>query len=118
MGWAVGRNAEGRWVGYGVPAVCDSPGCNAPIDGGDHGCGRFFCHEHARHLRGWVSVCTRCANYRTPYPPKPDTAEWLRHILAEPSWAQWRRECRDEYEAALAALFLGETTQRQRTETP
>lgn len=70
---------------------------------------RFFCSEHLRRWRRDSQVCTRCANYRDPYPAKPDTAEWLRHILSDPSWAEWRTKCRAEYEAALAALFLNET---------
>ena len=37
MGWSLGY--DGRWkrdIGYGVPAVCDFPGCNEEID---RGCG-------------------------------------------------------------------------------
>lgn len=56
MGWAVGQD-RGRWVGYGVPSICDMPECGTKIDrglsyicggeprGGDHGCGLFFCSE-------------------------------------------------------------------------
>lgn len=58
MGWAFGKNAEGRDVGYGVEAICDEPGCEEKIDrgisyvcggmhdGGDHGCGKYFCGKH------------------------------------------------------------------------
>jgi hypothetical protein len=58
MGWAHGINNEGREVGYGVSATCDEEGCNERIDrgiayvcggmhdGGNHGCGRYFCGEH------------------------------------------------------------------------
>jgi len=58
MGWAYGVNQEGREVGYGVGATCDTAGCDAEIDrglayvcggmhdGDEHGCGRYFCGEH------------------------------------------------------------------------
>jgi histidinol phosphatase-like PHP family hydrolase len=58
MGWAYGQNADGRDIGYGVEATCDQDGCNAEIDrgldyvcgsmhdGGEFGCGKYFCHEH------------------------------------------------------------------------
>lgn len=58
MGWAYGRNGEGREIGYGVEAQCDEPGCDAQIDrglayvcgamhdGGEYGCGRYFCASH------------------------------------------------------------------------
>jgi hypothetical protein len=58
MGWGHGTNAEGREVGYNVAATCDQPGCSAAIDrglayvcggmhdGGEHGCGKYFCEEH------------------------------------------------------------------------
>lgn len=57
MGWAIGY-LNGRDVGYGVPALCDQPGCKKKIDrglgyicgqdigGGEHGCGLFFCEDH------------------------------------------------------------------------
>jgi hypothetical protein len=60
MGWAVGWDSEWqRDVGYGVPSICDQPGCDAKIDrglayvcggdpfGGEHGCGLYFCSEVA-----------------------------------------------------------------------
>ncbi len=58
MGWATGTNAEGRDIGYGIQATCDRPGCDTEIDrgiyfacgdmhdGGDHGCGKYFCDGH------------------------------------------------------------------------
>ena len=59
MGWSVGYDSKWeRDIGYGVPAICDHPGCNKEIDrglgyvcggepyGGEHGCGLFFCGEH------------------------------------------------------------------------
>lgn len=58
MGWSYGTNAKGREVGYGVRATCDEEGCGAEIDrglayvcggmhdGGEHGCGHYFCTGH------------------------------------------------------------------------
>ena len=59
MGWAGPMpNARGREVGYAVEAVCDLDGCDAKIDrglayvcgdmhdGGEHGCGDYFCGAH------------------------------------------------------------------------
>ena len=58
MGWAYGRNANGREVGYSVDAICDDPTCTTQIDrglayccggmhdGDEHGCGDYFCEKH------------------------------------------------------------------------
>lgn len=59
MSWAVAFDARWqRYVGYGVPAICDFPECGAPIDrglayvcggdpfGGQHGCGLYLCGDH------------------------------------------------------------------------
>ena len=58
MGWAYGTNNQGREIGYGVEATCDDGGCEAKIDrgvsyvcggehdGGEKGCGRYFCGDH------------------------------------------------------------------------
>jgi hypothetical protein len=58
MGWATGVNQKGRDVGYGVEATCDLEGCEEQIDrglafvcggmhdGGDFGCGGYFCGKH------------------------------------------------------------------------
>lgn len=59
MGWSGPMpNAEGRMVGYAVTAVCDQGSCMVKIDrglgyvcgsmhdGGEHGCGRYFCSDH------------------------------------------------------------------------
>lgn len=84
MGWAVGYDVGWqRDIGYGVPAVCDHPGCEKEIDrglgyvcggdvyGGEHGCGLFFCGEHSYHVRNtdlpdgevWSpGICERCAD--------------------------------------------------------
>lgn len=103
MGWAVG-SMDGRDIGYGVPATCDHPDCDEKIDrglgyvcgfgqpwGGDEGCGLFFCPDH-----GGGSLCERCdvvnPEDAPPFEPKPDSAEWIRHKLTDPTWRQWRYE--------------------------
>lgn len=84
MGWAVGYDPNWqRDIGYGVPAVCDHPGCDKEIDrglgfvcggdvyGGEHGCGLFFCGEHSYYVRNtdlpdgevWSpQLCKQCAD--------------------------------------------------------
>jgi hypothetical protein len=79
MGWAhCGTDDMGREIGYGIPATCDHPDCNKPIDrglayccGGMHGgqgyydedlkvyfgCGRYFCTEH---LSALGNLCAEC----------------------------------------------------------
>jgi hypothetical protein len=63
MGWAhCGVNPEtGEAMGYGVAGICAHPGCDAKInhglayacggmhEGGEHGCGRYFCAAHLFH---------------------------------------------------------------------
>lgn len=107
MGWAVGYDTNwGRWIGYGVPAICDYPGCGKSIDrglgyvcgfgephGGDEGCGLFFCTEH-----GGAMLCERCGDNPAgtegfnPFEKTADTREWIEHMLEDESWAQWRAE--------------------------
>jgi hypothetical protein len=110
MGWSIGGpDQRGRFVGYGVPAYCDHPKCAKEIDrglayvcggepfGGDVGCGLFFCEDHRRHhaLRDGnvVELCPRCDTYRSTYVRiKPEHPRWLRHMLTDDSWAEWRAE--------------------------
>lgn len=103
MSWAVGYDVRWeRWVGYGVPAWCDHPGCYKRIDrglaniccnqephGGDEGCGLFFCEEHHSYDNG---KCERCARKMSPFQPSSDTDEWIEHMATHPSWAEWRAE--------------------------
>jgi hypothetical protein len=102
MGYSIGFDSNTkRDIGYGVPAVCDHPGCKKPIDRGlghmcgglqtegkwNNGCGLFFCGEHLRV----TGVCARCSSGRTAFKPKADVDEWLRHKLADASWGKWRK---------------------------
>lgn len=64
MGWAYGVNNDGREIGYSVNAICDAKGCKVKIDrglayvcggmhdGGDFGCGKYFCSKH----RTWAEI--------------------------------------------------------------
>lgn len=79
MGWAFcGKNrATGAEMGYGVDGVCDHPECAEEIDhglsyvcggmheGGELGCGRYFCGRHLTYVEngydGLVQVCHECA---------------------------------------------------------
>lgn len=127
MGWAVGEDTRfgmERDIGYGVPAICDHPGCNEPIDrglgyvcggepyGGDEGCGLFFCGSHLAHYRmvkseladdrhsdlieeGWSrAICEKCAAEEPHFDLKPDVHEWILWKAYHPSWRGWRRENR------------------------
>lgn len=116
MGWAVGYDARlRRDVGYGVPAICDDPECSAEIDrglahvcggepyGGDCGCGLHFCGKHLSYgLK--AQVCRRCLAEQDPFPPKPDTREWMRWKLQHPTWAEWRAAEPEEVARISAAL--------------
>lgn len=108
MGWSIGYDEQWqRDIGYGVPAICDHPDCDAKIDrglgyvcggepyGGDDGCGLYFCGKHR------LIICQRCERHKKPFSPKPDTEEWVRHKETDPSWADWRTE-RDTREGRSA----------------
>lgn len=106
MGWAVGYDGNTRrFVGYGVPAICEHPDCTEEIDRGlacccgdmhFDGCGRYFCGKHlywnGQSEDGPNWSCERCKLDQEPFPLKPDTEEWITHQMTDPSWAQWREE--------------------------
>jgi hypothetical protein len=109
MSWSIGFDEHWqRDVGYGVPCVCDNPGCDAQIDrglsyvcgddikGGEYGCGLYFCEKHKFfHIfrdGHCCCVCKRCHTYRKPFKPKPDVPEWIHHKATDPSWEEWRKE--------------------------
>lgn len=113
MGWSVGLS-DGRWIGYGVPAICDQPDCGASIDrglsylcgDGDKGCGLFFCYEHVTIATsdGDPQMCERCDDEKPPFEPTADTPEWIEHMLHDESWEQWRNENPDQ------VALMGPTT--------
>lgn len=120
MSWAVGcDNGWKRDIGYGVPATCDHPECNAKIDrglsyvcggepyGGEHGCGLYFCLEHLL-LGNKAQVCYRCIEGNEPFAPKPDRSEWIHHKLTDESWQQWREDNPEEVATAVRALGIQE----------
>ena len=106
MSWAIGWDKHWeRDIGYGVPAYCDHPHCNAVINrglsyvcgnapyGGDRGCGLYFCSDHLLLNDRAQHLCDRCyPRRRKPFPKKPDHPDWIRHKATDPSWAQWRAE--------------------------
>jgi hypothetical protein len=106
MGWSIGYDSKwDRDIGYGVPAICDFPGCENEIDrglsyvcgsdpyGGDRGCGLYFCEEHREyHPRLEIDLCPRCGKRLSPYKPKPDVKEWIQFKLEDESWEEWRQE--------------------------
>lgn len=119
MGWSIGYDDNWkRDIGYGVPATCDHPECNARIDrglayvcahqepyGGEEGCGLYFCHAH---LVG--GMCERCASktddgpYVAPFAAKPDHPDWIEWKLTDPSWKRWRAENPGTVEKMKASL--------------
>ena len=106
MSWAVGFDSHwNRDIGYGVPAYCDHPKCNAEIDrglsyvccevqpyGGENGCGLFFCSDHKQsYTEKHGPMCKRCASSKPPYRRiKPDHPDWIEFKRTDPSWASWR----------------------------
>ncbi len=116
MSWSIGYDdGWSRDIGYGVPAVCDHPECNEPINrglahvcgkqepyGGEDGCGLYFCHAH-----GGGSLCSHCANEDgETFDPKPDAPEWIQHKLTHPSWLKWRAENPEWVEKCQGALSV------------
>lgn len=126
MSWSIGFDtAWQRDIGYGVPAVCDHPGCDAAIDrglahvcggeayGGDQGCGLYFCGEHLYFIRRGPQRCDRCSKRRKHFTPKPDVARWVRWKLKDASWRGWRKE-NPEQVAALKAALQPESSQEEK----
>jgi len=103
-----------RWGGYGVPAICEYPGCNEEIDRGfsyacggepssEYGCDLYFCEKHLEYHqfntgggRECVQVCERCARRKQSFPYKPEHPDWIKHLLTDKSWAEWRRNNPEE----------------------
>lgn len=113
-----------RWAGYGVPALCDYPGCSESINRGlGSRCDSW--HEW-KYLRDGVEVeyteywddeveivhsegCNMffCAEH-SDHPehdkansvPKADSDEWLSFMFTDESWSRWR----EEYPSELGKL--------------
>jgi len=115
MGWSIGYDSNwDRFIGYGVPAYCDHPDCNETIDrglshvcggepyGGDS-CGLYFCGNHLYYNYEGVQVCERCKQGEESknddietFDPKPEHPDWIKHILKDTTWKQWRNENKDK----------------------
>ncbi len=113
MGYQVYKVGE-RWAGYGVPTVCEYPTCNEEIDRGmayacggepfsEVGCDRYFCEKHrVSHgfnrggYREYVEVCERCDKKKPPFPYKTESTKWVKHLLTDKSWKEWREKNPDE----------------------
>ena len=131
MGWGLGEDGRwGRFIGYGVPAYCDYPGCKKEIDrglayvcggepyGGDDGCGLYFCDEH--HSEGHnCRLCVRCAKGKEPFEPKPEHPQWVRHLLKDKSWEEWRKENPQQVKELkrLLALLRAKATSGEESST-
>jgi hypothetical protein len=76
MGWSFGINSEGREVGYAIVATCDYKDqdgikctsvidrglaycCGDMHDGGDYGCGEYFCYDHL-NITEKGQLCEEC----------------------------------------------------------
>jgi hypothetical protein len=104
MGWGLGYDDRWhRWIGYGVPAYCDHPGCRITIHrglsyvcgkepyGGEKGCGLYFCGKHQGMEDQLCEVC-RDPHSKGTFKPKPEHPQWVRHLRYDKSWAEWRAE--------------------------
>jgi len=109
MGWSIGYDSNWkRDIGYGVPAICDHPGCDEEIDrglahvcggepyGGELGCGLYFCGKHLYVGQGDPQMCERCCDEEPAFEPKPDHPDWIKHKLTDESWQEWRGENTEE----------------------
>lgn len=128
MGWSIGYdNNWKRDIGYGVPAICDHPGCGAEIDrglgyvccdhqpqGGERGCGLYFCPDHQHMTEKHHQLCSRCLRGNDPFEPTPDTQEWINHKLTHESWAEWREQ-NPEWVAANAEAQAREWSEAKST---
>lgn len=61
-------------------------GTDEEVDDGDE------CDANCEHKE----VCERCAKGEAPFDYKPETKEWLEHLLKDKSWATWRKENKEE----------------------
>lgn len=109
MGYSIGWDSiHSRDIGYGVPAVCEHPGCSEDIDRGmahacgqgfpEDGCGLYFC---GRHL--FPCKCERCTDGKEPFEPKPDIKQWNEWKLTDESWKRWRDENPEAVERLISA---------------
>lgn len=113
-----------RFAGYGVPAFCEHPECNKEIDRGvsyacgdepfsEYGCDRYFCSEHlstilinnrtgkeCAHKKNCdcscINLCEMCEVGQAPFPYKKEHPKWVKHILSDSSWKEWRKNNKEK----------------------
>ena len=77
----------------------------------EYWCDRYFCEEHTKFVtfdKDWKivsdedydeekedeyetkQICFRCAEWKEPYPYKPENKEWIKFLINEYSWQEWR----------------------------
>ena len=118
-----------RFWGYWVPTICEHPNCNKEINRGmdyacwwepfsEYWCDRYFCEEHTKYVsfdavEWWIvtddkykskEVCFRCAEWKEPFPYKPESKEWIRHVLKDESWEKWREKNPKKVESYIEIL--------------
>ena len=128
MGYQIYKVRQ-RWGGYGVPTICEHPDCNEEIDRGmsfacggepfsEYGCDRYFCGNHlvlhgfnVGGGREYKQVCERCDKRKSPFPYKSEHPTWVKHLLKDKSWEEWRKGNPDEVKRFT--LFLQEEKAEQ-----
>lgn len=73
-------------------------------------CDRYFCSKHLSNEyfdEDWfvlsdhapdeaydsakcVDICEKCKRNEEPFPYKPEHKKWIKHLLKDPSWKEWR----------------------------
>jgi len=110
-----------RFCGYGVPSYCEHPDCNEEIDRGmayacggepysEVGCDMYFCHKHLQYTGfkrdgsdercdheddcecEFFNVCLPCSTGKPSFPYKPEHPDWIKHVLKDKTWSDWRKE--------------------------
>ncbi len=124
MGYQV-YEVGSRYGGYGVLAYCEYPGCAEEIDRGmpyacggepfsEHGCDLYFCGKHLEFVtfdnKGerydcehigececeMVELCERCRAGQEPFLYKPEHPKWVKYLLTDESWDEWRKDNPEE----------------------
>lgn len=105
MGYSIGWDSRWkRYIGYGVPAYCDQPGCDEEIDRGmgwqceieECGCRKFYCRNHLYDTDHHTHVA----------PPARWHPLWRDHVLTDESWKEWRDKHPEEVAALVANVEL------------
>lgn len=78
----------------------------------EYGCDRYFCEKHRTYVGfkdngelypdyicdheddcecTFKEVCERCATGEASFPYKPEHPKWVKHILKDENWEEWRK---------------------------